>query len=197
MSYILATSALTKLVLATDVPNADSSTLGSHYYPLAEDTISHPIRLFYCCGLGLALLCMVLISLSHEHRQPPNLRWKKGQRLANRVIVALIFFGLPWIRSLTSKALISITMSLVLEILLVELWGTSCSDDPFIGERKGVCVRYKTHCCKRDLKKALREEQKRNPEKFSEKRPNAQAEEQVEGDAVALGRTEMTVTEEV
>ena len=197
MSYILATSAMTKLVLTTDVPSADASTLGSHYYPLAEDSIPDPIRFFYCYGLGIALLCMVGIALSHEHRQPPNLRWKKWQRLTNRVVISLIFFGLPWIRSLNSKELIATTMSLVLEILLVELWGTSCSDDPFVGERKGVCVRYKTHCCKRDLKKALKEEQRKNPEKFTTKSPELQAKEQVEGDAIALGRAEMTVTEEV
>jgi hypothetical protein len=197
MSYILATAALSKIVLATDVANADASTLGSHYSPLAEAPVSDAIRLIYCYGLGIAILSMTLISLSHEHRQPPNLRWQKPHRLANRVVVALIFFGLPWARSLKSQSLVAISMSLVLEILLVELWGTSCPDDPFIGEKAGVCVRYRTHCCKRELKKALKEEERKNPEKFREmKSPEVQADEKVEADAMALGKKETTLAPE-
>lgn len=197
MGYILATAAMSKLVLATDVPNANASTLGSHYSPLAEPEVSDGIRLFYCYGLGIALFSMNLISLSHEHRQPPNLRWKKNHRLANRFAICLIFFGLPFATRLKSQSLIAVSMSLILEVLLVELWGTSCPNDPFIGERKGVCVRYRTHCCKRDLKKALKEEQKRNPEKFQEKGPGEVAETMVVGDAMALGKENKTVTEEV
>lgn len=197
MSYILATAAMSKIVLATDVANADASTLGSHYSPLAEAPVSEAIRLIYCYGLGIANLSMILISLSHEHRQPPKLRWKKHHRLANRAVIACIFFGLPWAKSLTSESLVAISMSLILEILLVELWGTSCTDDPFIGERAGVCVRYRTHCCKRELKKALKEEERKNPEKFQEmKTPQVQAEEKVEADAIALDKKDATLAPE-
>lgn len=177
MGYILASAGLSKLVLITDVPGTDPKQLSSHYSPLAEETIPNGIRYFYCHGLAIALLFMGVISLSHDHRVPPTLRWNKGYRLANRFAVCLIMFFLPLATSLRSTDLISVTLGLTAWVLLVELWGKSCRLDPFVGEREGCCVRYSARCAKRDLEKL---------DKLNEKP------ERVSVEVLALDQTEKT-----
>lgn len=163
MSYILASAALSKLVLATDVPNAHAENLGSHYAPLAEDHIKSGIRYFYCHGLAVALLCMAAIAWSHEHRRPPTLRWEKPHRLLNRLAVCVILFLLPLAKNLRSIDLITISMSLVTWVLVVELWGKSCKCDPFIGNKPGCKVRYRAYCRKKELDRALKKDEEMNP----------------------------------
>lgn len=58
MSYVLAAGALSKLVVATDVPHLDSHDLTHFYEAKSEDHIPDGLRWFYCVGLGLALACM-------------------------------------------------------------------------------------------------------------------------------------------
>lgn len=151
MGYILASAGLSKLVLATDVPNTNPEQLSEHYRVVAEEDIANGIRFFYCHGLAVALLSMTVISLCHDHRKPVTLRWNKNYRLANRVAACMVMFFLPLADSLRSLDLIAITLGLTVWILLVELWGKSCSDDPFIGQRSGCCVRYLAKCSKKDL----------------------------------------------
>ncbi|KAH7321109.1 bacterial low temperature requirement A protein-domain-containing protein [Stachybotrys elegans] len=155
MGYIVASAGLSKLVLATDVPAAHIENLSSHYRLLVLDHVEDGIRFFYCHGLAIALLGMTVISLCHEHKRPPTLRWSKTTRLANRVAVCLVLFFLPMARSLRSRDLIAVSLGLTAWVLLLELWGKSCRDDPFIGEKAGCGVNYSARCTKKDLEEAL------------------------------------------
>lgn len=151
MGYIVATSALSRLVLATDVPGTGSNQLAEPYRDSAEDHFNSGVRFFYCHGLAIALLCMAAISFSHEHKKQPTLRLNKSIRLANRIAVCIIMFFLPLATSLRSLDLISITLSLTVWVLIIELWGKSCRDDPFIGEKDGCCITYCARCKKNDV----------------------------------------------
>ena len=65
MAYVLSAGALSKLVVATDVPNLDSHDLTHFYEEKSEDHIPDALRWFYCAGLGIALACMgKLLSIS-------------------------------------------------------------------------------------------------------------------------------------
>ncbi|KAK5997012.1 hypothetical protein PT974_02361 [Cladobotryum mycophilum] len=149
MSYIVATTGLSRLVLASDVPNTNPEQLTEGYRLAAEEGFGNGVRFFYCQGLAIALLSMAAISFSHEHRKPPTLRLNKHIRLANRVAVCIIMFFLPMAHSLRSLDLISITLGLTVWVLTIELWGKSCTDDPFFGEE--CCVKYTAKCSKKDL----------------------------------------------
>ncbi|XP_044723791.1 uncharacterized protein HRG_01687 [Hirsutella rhossiliensis] len=76
---------------------------------------------------------MGVISLTHEHRQPANLRCRKRYRLTNRGVVCLVLFLLPLARELRSLDLISISLGLSAWVLLFELWSKSCKGQSFIG----------------------------------------------------------------
>lgn len=154
MGYILASAGLSKLVLATDTPGADAHQLSDHYTHRAEDEVANGIRFFYCHGLAIALLSMGVISWCHEHRKPPTLRWSKTARLANRLAACFVMFLLPLAKNFNSLNLISVTLGLSVWVLLVELFGKSCRDDPFFGNKKGLAVRYSCKCSKRDLENA-------------------------------------------
>ncbi|KAM5355648.1 hypothetical protein ACJ41O_002294 [Fusarium nematophilum] len=163
MGYILASAGLSKLVLATDSPGANPEQLSGHYVDRAEDEIANGIRFFYCHGLAIALLFMGVISATHQHRRPATLRWSKKTRLANRLAVCVVMFFLPMAKSLSSLNLISITLGLSVWVLLVELFGKSCRNDPFIGEKKGCSVRYSCRCTKKDLEQANLAEKREAP----------------------------------
>lgn len=160
MGYIVATSALSRLVLATDVPGTNLNQLAEPYRDSAEDEFNSGVRFFYCHGLAIALLCMAVISFSHEHKKQPTLRLNKNIRLANRIAVCVIMFFLPLATSLHSLSLISITLSLTVWALIVELWGKSCTDDPFIGEKDGCCITYCARCKKDDVEEMIASDEK-------------------------------------
>ncbi|RSL65072.1 hypothetical protein CEP53_003828 [Fusarium sp. AF-6] len=161
MGYILASAGLSKLVLATDAGGANAEQLSEHYSHRAEDEVANGIRFFYCHGLAIAMLFMGVIAYCHEHRKPATLRWSKTTRLANRFAVCIVMFLLPLAKSLNSLNLISITLGLTVWVLLVELFGKSCRNDPFIGEKKGCRVRY--WCSKKDFEKANVDEKREMP----------------------------------
>ena len=58
MAYVLAGAALSRLVLATDCPDANVEDLTEAYTGRSEPETSSALRWFYCAGLGLALLSM-------------------------------------------------------------------------------------------------------------------------------------------
>ncbi|KAH0594232.1 hypothetical protein MHUMG1_08071 [Metarhizium humberi] len=138
MGYIVATSALSTLVLALDVPNTERDQLRPPYSVRAEEHLSSGVRFFYCQGLAIALLSMAFISLSHSHRTPPTMRLSKPVRLINRVLVCIIMFLLPMATHLDSLSLISTTLGLTAYVLIVELWGKSCKDESFFPGRRDV-----------------------------------------------------------
>lgn len=163
MGYILASAGLSKLVLATDAGGANAEQLSDHYSHRAEDEVANGIRFFYCHGLAIALLFMGVIAHCHEHRKPATLRWSKTTRLANRLAVCVAMFLLPLAKGLDSLSLISVTLGLTVWVLLVELFGKSCRNDPFVGERKGCRVRYSCKCSKRDFDKANVHDKRETP----------------------------------
>lgn len=138
MGYIVATSALSTLVLALDVPNAERDQLLSPYSERAEEHFSSGVRFFYCQGLAVALLSMAAISMTHRHRTPATMRLSKTVRLINRVLVCIIMFFLPMATHVNSLSLISITLGLTAYVLIFDLWGKSCTDESFFAGRRDV-----------------------------------------------------------
>ncbi|CAG8982075.1 hypothetical protein HYALB_00008802 [Hymenoscyphus albidus] len=141
MAYTLGAAALSRLVMAHDCPDAEPHNLTHFYEEKSEAHIPLGLRLFYCIGLGLALALMGLFSLTHVHKEGQRgIRIRKAYRLANRFAVCIIIFCLPAAEHLNSLQLISIVTGLVVYVLLIELWGASCPEDSWFGEKgKGRC----------------------------------------------------------
>ncbi|OIW27364.1 hypothetical protein CONLIGDRAFT_426212 [Coniochaeta ligniaria NRRL 30616] len=154
MGYILASAALSKLVVATDCPDSPAETLTEFYQQRSEEHVVLGLRFYYCTGLAVALLSMGLIALSHEHKLPLTCRLPKWVRLANRLAVCVILFTLPAAQEVNSLNLVGITTSLSVWVLLVELWGKSCPDEAFWGDAKACS--YTARCSKRDLEDAMK-----------------------------------------
>ncbi|MCJ1403195.1 hypothetical protein MMC11_006418 [Xylographa trunciseda] len=131
MSFVLASGALSKLVVAHDCANADPSTLTPPYALKSEPDIQIGLRWFYCAGLGVALACMGGISATHHHKRISSLRVRKRHRLAVRFAVAIILVCLPLAADLTSLGLLATTTGLIVFVLVVDLWGCSCEHEAF------------------------------------------------------------------
>ncbi|KAK3353799.1 hypothetical protein B0T25DRAFT_221162 [Lasiosphaeria hispida] len=159
MAYVLAASALSKMVVATDCVNAHLEDLTPFYQHRSVETLSTGLRLYYCIGLGVALFGMGLISLSHEHKIPAGrCRLAKPARLANRLAVCIIIFCLPAAGdSLNSLNLVAITTALSAWVLLLELWGKSCrTEDFFWGSGDSDKCQYTARCGQRRLNQATK-----------------------------------------
>ncbi|KAK0706827.1 hypothetical protein B0T26DRAFT_728225 [Lasiosphaeria miniovina] len=161
MAYILAAAALSKLVVVADCANAPLDALTEFYQERSAPSVSLGLRLYYCVGLGTALLAMGAISLSHEHRGPASggarCRLPKWARLANRGAVCVVFFCLSAATGLDSLGLVATTTGLSVWTLLFELWGKSCpSDSLFVGG----CTEYTALCGRRTLHEATRSDGK-------------------------------------
>jgi hypothetical protein len=57
MGFTIAGAALSRLVVMTDCPNALIEDLTETYQEKSSKEIEDGIRWFYCCGLGVALIC--------------------------------------------------------------------------------------------------------------------------------------------
>lgn len=154
MGYILASAALSKLVVAADCRDSPAETLTELYRGRSEEHVAIGLRFYYCTGLSVALLSMGLIAFSHEHKLPITCRLPKWVRLANRLAVCVILFALPAAQEVNSLNLISITTCLSVWVLLVELWGKSCPDEAFWGDAKPCC--YTARCSRRELEDAMK-----------------------------------------
>jgi len=176
MSYILAAAGLFKLVVLTDCVNAPLSSLTAAAQHRSSPDLSLGLRLYYCVGLGLALSCMCVIALCHEHKEPAAgmCRLPKWVRLANRFGVAVVFFCLPAARGLDSLGLVAVTTALSVWALFFEVWAKSCRTESFFGEAKDGGQGYTARCSKRRLEDAMKEDG--------------------EIDVVKLGRSEKTST---
>ena len=131
MGYVLAGAALSKLVLTTDCDDANVEDLTDAYHSKSESELSPGLRWFYCCGLGIALLCMTFISLAHVHKDFDGQRLRKRFRLPVRVAVALVLICLSLAKSLNSLQLIATTTGLVIFVLMVDLYGSTSVYDTF------------------------------------------------------------------
>ena len=107
--------------------------------------------------------------MSHVHKEIVGQRWKKKHRLAVRFGVAVTMLCLPLAEHLNSLTLISTTTGLIILVLLMELWGTSCIQDSF-SYGNNQC-RYTADCKMRktDLEDAVRRGETINIEELAEK----------------------------
>ncbi|RDW87366.1 hypothetical protein BP5796_03060 [Coleophoma crateriformis] len=156
MSFALGAAALSKLVVATDCPNATLDSLTAVYVEKSEHEIPIGLRWFYCAGLGIALLFMGIISISHIHKEIGGSRLLKRHRLANRFTICVILVCLPLAHGLNSLQLISTVTGLVVWVLFFDLWGASSPKESFFGE-KSSCS-YTAHCKvpRKDLESAVK-----------------------------------------
>jgi hypothetical protein len=163
MGYVLAAASLAKLVLAHDCRDADPETLGEEFIDRSEEHLEQGLRWFYCGGIGVALACMSLISLSHVHKKVQNTRLPKRPRMVFRFAVSIVIVCLPLAHSLDSLTLIATTTGLVTLVLWVDLVGNSCVGDSFFeGFRKDkIKCRYTYNAECRVRRRMLREKAKR------------------------------------
>lgn len=131
MAYVLAGAALSRLVLAADCHDANVDDLTDAYTDSSKPEVSSALRWFYCAGLGVALLCMSIISLSHIHKEFDGERIEKRYRLSVRVSMAIILIFLPLADSLSSLALVSISTGLVSLTLMIDVYGSTSIHDEF------------------------------------------------------------------
>lgn len=133
MGYVLAAAAMSKLVLAHDSSNANPESLGEEYILESESEVAAFLRWYYCGGLSVALFSMATISICHIHKKVTGARIKKNTRLLARCCVALIICLLPLTSPshLSSLSLMSITSSLVILSLAVDVYGTTSVNNAF------------------------------------------------------------------
>jgi low temperature requirement protein LtrA len=145
MGYVLAAATLSQLVLAHDCADTNPETLGEDYVKRSASSILPGIRWYYCGGLGVALISMSVISLSHIHKRLPNARLMKRPRLFIRCCVAAIIICLPLAHDrLSSLGLITITTCLTVFVLFLDLFGNTCEGDQFW--TGGFCPEQKKAC---------------------------------------------------
>lgn len=131
MGYVLGGASLSRLVLATDCQDANTEDLTEAYIGKSEHEVSPGLRWFYCGGLGVALISMSLISLSHVHKEFAGQRIRKQYRLPLRFAVAIILICLPLAEHLSSLELVSTTTGLVVLVLMVDVYGSTDRRDSF------------------------------------------------------------------
>ena len=131
MGYVLAGASLSRLVLVTDCADSNTEDLTEIYIAKAEPEVSDGLRWFYCCGLGIALLGMSVISATHVHKEFDGQRIRKRIRLPLRIAVAVILILLPLAKELSSLELISTTTGLIVFVLMVDVYGSTNEHDSF------------------------------------------------------------------
>ncbi|CAK4028528.1 low temperature requirement A [Lecanosticta acicola] len=154
MAFVLGGGGLARLVVANDAPNSHSEWLTETYRERSEDHIPDGIRWFYCCGFGLALISMAIISISHVHKQSEGIRLTKKFRLSARIAVAIVFICLPLVHDLNSLQLVGIITGLMVLLLVGELWSASSCHEKLVGRDK-VCE-YTGRCSKGILKEMIK-----------------------------------------
>ncbi|KAK3170972.1 hypothetical protein OEA41_003056 [Lepraria neglecta] len=131
MGYVLAAASLSRLVLATDCHDANAENLTKAYISNSQTELPAGLRWFYCAGLGIALLCMTIISLCHVHKEFDGQRISKRYRAPVRIAVAIILIFLPLADKLNSLQLISTTTGLVVLVLMVDVYGSTSIYESF------------------------------------------------------------------
>lgn len=151
MSYVLASAAQAKIVLAHNTSNTDPEKLLEPYAGRSEEEASSGLRWYYCAGIAIALACTGIINLCHTFREIPNQRIPRHIRLALRFAASIAILLLPLAHEhLDSLQLIATTTCLVVLVLLVEIVGSLCPDDTFWGFRTESCrartAKYEAKC---------------------------------------------------
>ena len=131
MAYVLAGASLSRLVLSTDCRDANPENLTENYAAKAYPDVPDGLRWYYCCGLSIALLCMGVISLCHEHKVFDGQRISKKTRICNRLAVSIALICLPLAKSLSSLHMVLISTVLVFFVLMVDVYGHTTVHDDF------------------------------------------------------------------
>ena len=179
MSYTISGAALSRILLAHDTPSSSVDMLSETYTARSETAISSGQRWFYCTGLGVSLACMGFLSVSNEHRTIASARLRKRHRLALRFAVSIVLILLPLApaASLTSLKLIATTTSLILLVLVVDLYGVSSSQAGFwfcresFSEDGARQCKYMARCriSKKDLESSVLKGEVLNVEEVAER----------------------------
>lgn len=96
--------------------------------------------------------------MTHVHKEASNsrIRLAKRYRMANRLAVCIIMICLPLAHRLNSLYLISVVTGLLVWVLLLELWGVSCPDDSFFGEKSSCKYTARCKLSKKELEEAAK-----------------------------------------
>ena len=156
MGYILASATLSKLVLAHDCSDANPETLADAWAGRSQAELPNGVRWFYAAGLGVALLCMSIISMTHVHKKFEGQRIRRRIRLNIRVAVAVILICLPLADGLSSLQLIATTTGLTIFVLMMDVYGQTKVEDSFWKDK--VKCKYRAECPmrRRDLERAVK-----------------------------------------
>lgn len=154
MTFVLGGSGLARLVVANDAPDSHLEWLTENYQARSENEVPDGIRWFYCGGLGLALMFMALISISHVHREHEGIRITKKFRLMFRLVIAVILICLSLAYDLNSLQLIGTVTGLLVLLLVTELWAASDHRTKLVG-RDRTC-QYIGNCGKKKLQEMVR-----------------------------------------
>ena len=134
MAFVLAGSALAKIVLATDCADANVRDLQVVYAQKSVAVVPMGLRWYYCGGLAIALFCMGIISLTHTYKTVDDIKLGKPYRVALRFAASVAILLLPLARErLNSLHLVATTTGITLVVLLVELVGSSCMQVMVLG----------------------------------------------------------------
>lgn len=105
--------------------------------------------------------------MTHVYKEIPNQRISKYKRLVGRFAIALVILFLPFATDLTSLGLISITTGLVVFALTVEIYGASCTLDPFMARKRHCTYSAKCRLSKKHLLASSKEGQVINVEELA------------------------------
>jgi low temperature requirement protein LtrA len=134
MAFVLAGSALAKIVLATDCAGANLEDLQEAYVHKSAEVVPMGLRWYYCGGLAIALFCMTVISLTHTYKTMADIRLGKPYRVALRFAASVAILLLPLAKErLNSLQLVATTTGIMLVVLIMELLGSSCMQVKFLG----------------------------------------------------------------
>jgi low temperature requirement protein LtrA len=174
MGYVLAGAALSKIVLAHDVHDADPEWLAEPYAGRSEEKVHQGLRWFFCGGLAVAMLMMTFIAMSHTYRTIPNVRLRKEYRIGYRIAISIAMLLLPLAGdSLDSLELVGTCCGLVVSILILEICGSASSRTAFWG-LSDFCQRHcaysaKCHVSKREFEEHIRTGKVVNVEEMARK----------------------------
>ena len=174
MGYVLAGAALSKIVLAHDVRDADPEWLAEPYAGRSDAEVHQGLRWFFCGGLAVAMIMMTLIAMSHTYRTIPNVRLRKEYRICYRFGVSIAILLLPLAKdSLDSLELVGTRCALVVSILILEICGSASSGAAFWG-LSDFCSRRcsysaKCHVSKKELEENIRTGKVVNVEEMAKK----------------------------
>ncbi|GAM90220.1 hypothetical protein ANO11243_082620 [Dothideomycetidae sp. 11243] len=139
MSFVLSGGALARLVVAHDCEDTDVEHLSDAYQARSEDVIAPGIRWFYCGGMGLALMLMGVMSMSHIHKESKLSRLRKRYRLGLRFAAGTSIICLSLADRLNSLELIGTVTAILTVVLVTEIWAASAAGARLFGHGKKTC----------------------------------------------------------